>query len=688
MSTQDFLFELGCEELPPKSLQRLSLALCDNLQQQLHDAGISFKEAVCFATPRRLAILITELAETQPNQVIERQGPSVEKAFDKSGTPTLACIGFARSCGVSADQLQIKESGKSKRIFCRVEKTGEKTQQLLPALVSEALKKLPINKPMRWGSENKAFIRPVKWVVMLYGNEVIPCEIIGKKARQDTFGHRFHHPAAIRINQARDYETLLQTHGMVIADFNKRKHKIRQSLEVAGNAHGEAIIDERLLEEVCALVEWPVTLVGKFDREFLKVPAEALVTAMKVHQKCFPIQNQNGSLEPYFILVSNIESKNPSTVIKGNERVIHARLSDAAFFYKNDIAQSLDHFSEKLSHVMFQKSLGTLQDRNQRLITLSQDIASKLGLDKNPAKRAAELAKIDLMSEMVGEFPELQGIMGCYYAKHAGESNEVAEAIQQHYCPRFSGDQLPKSHLSSAIALADKLDLIIGIIGINKLPSGEKDPYALKRAAQGIIRILIENQLPLDINELLQYSYKTFENLPNSAVLTQTLQFILERMRFWYLDQGINAETFAAVLASGATEPLDFDQRLQAVLQFQTLPESKSLAAANKRVSNILKKSALEDASAHKINRKLFEFEIEGELADQLNQTSSQVNDLYKQANYTQALSELATLKDPVDIFFDNVLIMVDDEKVRANRLALLSELRRLFTRVADISLL
>jgi len=686
MTSKDFLFEIGCEELPSK-LHDTAIALRDNIVQELKSAALIHKEIHYYATPRRMAVLVSELADRQPTQITERQGPSLEAAFDKDGTPTLACIGFARSCGVSTDELKIQESKKGSRVYCRIEQPGKSTKELLPDIIANAIKKLPLTKPMRWGNQEKAFLRPVHWIVMLYGNEVIDAEYFGQRTGQETRGHRFHHPKPIHISHPRDYEKLLQTNGMVVADFEKRKQKIRKQIENRGAEFGKTLVDQDLLNEVTALVEWPIALIGKFNAEYLSVPHESLITSMKVNQKYFPIVDQKDNLTNHFVLVSNIESKNPNTVVIGNERVINARLEDAAFFYGNDSKKPLNYFIDKLSSVVFQHSLGSLKDRYIRLQQLSAYIANALNLNKSKAERAAELAKMDLMSEMVGEFPELQGTMGYYYAKQAKEDLDVAVAIKEHYYPRFSGDRLPENLLGTTLALADRIDTLVGILGINKIPTGEKDPYALKRAALAVVRLLIEKSLSIDLKELLQQAKENYPiKLPNENVVEQTFQFIKERMRAWYLDQGVQSEIFAAVDASHPTKLMDFDQRIKAVQQFLKLPESSSLAAANKRVTNLLKQSEYKNSA--EINQQLFELDIEWELAHLLQQKSAHVNLLYEQANYTQALSELATLKQPVDTFFDKVMIMVEDKKVRANRLALLAHLHRLFTQVADISLL
>ncbi|OGO90278.1 MAG: glycine--tRNA ligase subunit beta [Coxiella sp. RIFCSPHIGHO2_12_FULL_44_14] len=687
MHSQDLLFEIGCCELPAKSLLPLSHALSDNLTQQLNQAELTFASIKTWVTPRRLTLLVSALNSEQPSQIVERQGPSIDAAFDKNGTPTLACIGFARSCGVTADELRVKDTDKGKRVVCQIKKTGAKTRDLLPELILTAFNKLSLSKPMRWGNNDKAFVRPVQWLVALYGNEIVPIELLGVHATNKTYGHRFHHPHVITLTSAQEYEKMLKNPGMVIVDYHKRQQMIREQIHHCAAPFGKVIVDEKLLEEVTALVEWPVALVGQFKQEFLDIPDEVLITSMKVHQKCFSIMKPNGTLSEHFIVISNIESKDPRTVIKGNERVLNARLADASFFYDNDLNHPLSYFIERLSAVIFQKQLGTLFDRTQRLMRLCAYLAKQLQLDITLITRAAELSKFDLITEMVGEFPELQGVMGFYYALQAKENKNVAIAIKEHYYPRFSGDRLPQNTFSAVLALADRLDLLVGILGVNLIPSSDKDPYALRRAAVGIIRIIVELQLPLDLIDLLQFAQKNYADLPNKEVIPQAFEFMNERMRSWYLEKGISAEIFAAVAACTPTKPYDFDQRLKAVQQFQSLPESTSLAAANKRVSNILKKS-LEKQKKITINSTLFENDIERKLADLVEQKSQEVNKLYQSANYTEALAALATLKEPVDRFFDHVMIMVEDKKIRDNRIALLNELHHLFTQVADISLL
>lgn len=688
MSNNDFLFEIGVEELPTQALLPLAKALEKNIIDALEGEKIAFNSSKYFATPRRLAVIIQGIAEKQAVQVIERQGPAVEAAFDKSGTPTLACMGFAKSCGITADQLQVKKTDKGDRVYCRVEKSGELTVNLLPTLINTALEKLPIAKPMRWAGHQTTFARPVHWILGLLGDQMLSFEKYNTASANKTFGHRFHSPNPLAINKVSDYESELEKNH-VIADFEKRRQKIIGLIKKQESIYDiTVVIDENLLNEVTALVEWPVVLVGKYHKDFLKVPPEVLITSMKVHQKCFPVTDKNGKLQPFFVLVSNIDSKDPNAIISGNERVINARLSDAAFFFNNDLAKPLNYFNEKLRHVVFQKALGTQFDRIKRLTNISEKIAKQLEENTADAKEAASLSKFDLVSEMVGEFPELQGVMGCYYAAHAKKSTSIANPIKEHYYPRYSGDRLPNDRLSATVALADRLDVLCGIFGINKIPSGEKDPYGLRRAAQGIVRILVEKNLPLDILELLKITAANYGDiLPNREIIDPLFQFIMERMRFWYLEMGFSNEVFSAVNAKKPTILSDFHQRLNAVKAFQNLSESESLAAANKRVNNLLKKVSHSNASLA-VNEKLLQTASEQNLARIIHEKGKVIDTLYQKKNYPQTLTELASLKAPVDDFFDNVMVMVDSDELRNNRLALLSHLHRLLTQVADISLL
>lgn len=687
MKTKDFLLEIGVEELPTQSLLPLSKALQKNLSNNLKNANIAIGESHAYVTPRRLAVLVSEVTETQSTQMIERQGPAEASAFDSDGTPTLACIGFAKSCGVTTEQLEIKQTPKGNRVYCRIEKPGEATLSLLTDIIHQAIDDLPVSKPMRWGEGEVTFVRPVHWILALFGDDVIKVNRYGQHSGNKTYGHRFHAPQAIEITEPGNYANILEKN-FVIADFEQRKKRIMSQIkQQEAGCNLKVVIDNNLLDEVNSLIEWPVALIGKYDKNFLKVPAEVLITSMKTHQKCFPVTNNDHKLQAFFLMVSNINSKDPNAVITGNERVIRARLSDAAFFFNSDLAKPLSYFNEKLKEVLFQKGLGTLSDKTDRLAKISREIAKKLDQNEKEAAHAASISKFDLMSDMVDEFPELQGVMGRYYALGAKEPASIANSVREHYYPRFSGDRLPKDTLSCIIALADRLDLVCGIFGINKIPSGEKDPYALRRAAQGIIRILIEKELPLDLIDLITLSVKSYKKpLPNKKTVNQVFQFIMERMRFWYLESGTNTEIFSAVSAKNLTTPLDFHHRLEAVKNFQSLSEAKALSAANKRVNNLLKKSSLNNGVA--IDQSLFESDSERQLAKMIDQKSAEINQLYQKRNYAKTLTELALFKDPVDDFFKHVMVMVDDNAVRNNRLSLLKQLHGLLTQVADISCL
>lgn len=683
---RDLLFEIGCEELPKNALENLSSALVDRVTELLLSAHLEHAPIHAFATPRRLAIIIPDLSAGQPQQTIERFGPSRESAFDKEGTPTMACMGFAKSCGVSIDQLEIQKTDKGERVVCRVTEKGAKTSEIIAGIINEAIKKLPIAKPMRWGNHDVQFVRPVHWIILLYGDDIIPATILGKKTGNQSLGHRFHHPEPIRISSAKTYVSTLEK-AFVIADFHARKENIRAQIEKMNSSNAHVVIDDNLLREVTALVEWPVALKGKFKAEFLKVPKEVLMTSMATHQKCFPVLDASGNLNGEFILVSNIKSRDPSAVIKGNERVINARLSDAAFFFEKDQKTSLADRLPGLDTVLFQKQLGSIGDKTKRNASLAKTIAKKIGIDSAAAERAALLAKCDLVSDMVGEFPDLQGIMGQHYALHDAENPAVALAIKEHYYPRFSGDILPSTPEGASVALADKLDTLIGIFGINQIPSGDKDPFALRRIALGIIRILIEKELALDLVELLALAKAGYKNiLPNENTLEQTYQFLMNRLKAWYLEGGIHPNVFESVMAKNPTSPLDFHHRVMAVQEFQTLAEAEALSAANKRVSNILKK--IPENTSLNIDANLFTQDEERNLAKSLSTHTKAVSEYYQNANYAKALSDLSSLKEPVDLFFDKVMVMAEDEKTRNNRLALLLSLRNLFTQVADISLL
>lgn len=687
MNKQDFLLEIGCDELPARYLKRLAGDLAASVAHELTTAKLHFDGIRTFATPRRIAVIVSQLDAQQPERALERHGPFVKDAYDKDGTPTLACIGFARSCGVSVDQLQRQDTPKGKRVCVSATQPGLETFEALPDIAQAAIKKMPLPKTMRWGHSEIAFLRQVQWVLMLFGRKSIEATILGKETTTDTLGHRFHHPQPIQIHEPSAYAELLETTGRVIVDFDKRRDMIKQQLQQAALPN-KALIDESLLDEVTGLVEWPVSLKGGYSADFLNLPSEVLITSMKTHQKCFPVVDDNGNLQSVFLLVSNIKSKDPATVIKGNERVIHARLADAEFFFQNDRKAALDSHLKTLDKMIFQKKLGSLGDKVKRMTKLAVATAKLLDADADITKQGAQLAKCDLVTEMVFEFPNLQGIMGYYYALHDKTPKAVATIIKDHYLPKFSGDTLPTSKEAAAVALADRLDTLVGIIGINQKPTGDKDPFALRRAAHGILRILIEKKFDIDLKKLVHQAAKNLqEHTTNKNTEDDVMQFILERLKYWYIEQGVPVEIYESVAATATTNLLDFDQRIQAVMAFRELPEAEALAAANKRVSNILKKQNHLDIPG-KINAKYLEDPAEEKLAQLIESQQTTVTDLYTQKNYKEALSSLACLKDPIDQFFDDVMVMDKDDKKRNNRLALLATLRKLFSQTADISLL
>lgn len=685
LDRKDFLVEIGTEELPPKSLQRLTLHLRDQVELAFKKADLFFEGIEVFATPRRMALILKNTAKQQTDRVLEKIGPAITLAYDEQGNPTQAALGFAKSCQVTFAQLTTTQTPKGECLSFKRSVVGESIQTLAPLFIEQALNSLPIPKPMHWGNHPIPFIRPVHWIVMMHGPDVIPCSLFGLPAGRSTRGHRFHHPQMLDLTLPQQYAKTLQD-GFVIASYDLRHETIRQQLMALAKTKGQLILDEDLLDEVTGLVEWPVALMGSFEPRFLDVPKEALILAMKVHQKSFPLVDKDNELLPYFLTVANIESKMPDVVIKGNERVMRARLADAQFFFHTDLKNGIDHYVDNLKAVVFQNKLGTLYDKATRLSTLASYIAEKLSADTAQAARAGLLCKADLTTEMVGEFPELQGIMGYYYALHNNELIDVAIAIKEHYLPKHAGDSLPTTPLGNACALADRLDTLVGIFSIHQAPSGEKDPFALRRAALGLLRILIENHLPLDLQELFIQAAKGYPELEKGQVIQETLNFSFERLRSWYLDKGISANTYAAVMARKPTSPYDFDQRITAIHLFQNLPQAQALAAANKRVSNIFKQTQL-PAHTH-FNYALLELEAEKELADMIEEKSKYVEVLCKKYHYQAALTLLSTLQSPIDRFFDEVMVMVENETIRNNRLILLNNLRELFLQIADISLL
>lgn len=684
-----FLVEIGTEELPPKALKSLHENFAELIAAGLKEAGLAHEQLHAFGAPRRLAVLVDNLELRQPDQQIEKLGPNVAAAFDADGKPTKATDGFARSCGVTVEQLQRAATDKGERLAFRSTQEGRFAIDLLPAIVSGALDKLPIPKRMRWGAKRAEFVRPVQWLVMLLGKQVIDAEVLGIKAGRETRGHRFHANRSFALGNALDYQLTLENEAKVIADFSERRGHIRAQVEQLGRKfNGSAVIDENLLDEVTGLVEWPVALAGNFEERFLAVPQEALISSMKEHQKYFHVVDANGKLLPHFITVANIESKDPAKVIDGNERVIRPRLTDAAFFYETDLKTPLIERREKLKTVVFQEKLGTVFDKTERIAALAAFIAGKIHGNAAWARRAGELSKADLVSGMVGEFADMQGIAGTYYALHDGEPQEVAQAVREHYQPRFAGDALPATLTGVSIALADRLDTLVGIFGIGQLPTGSKDPFALRRAALGVLRLIVEKNFDLDLRELLQKAQSQYPQFDAQTGLVDTvLDYMIERFRAWFEDESIPAEVFMAVSAKKLSQPLDINQRVQAVFRFSQLPEAQALAAANKRVSNILAKQG-GDTELPALQMSLLTEAAEKQLAAQVAALQATAQPLFAARKYREGLEQLASLRAAVDAFFDNVMVMADDMAVRNNRLALLSQLRNLFLEVADISLL
>ncbi len=689
MATQDFLVELGTEELPPKALKPLSDAFTQGIARGLEEAGVEFATVESFAAPRRLAVRIRDLADSQQDKSVEKRGPAVKAAFDDAGNPTRALTGFATSLGVTPDQLDTLETDKGAWVVYRTVEQGKPTVELMPELVEQSLASLPIPKRMRWGAHRTEFVRPVHWVVMLFGNKVIETPIMGLNPGNKTRGHRFHCPKSLIVPTPNDYEVVLKQEGYVIADFAERREQIRAGVTQLAEkeAGGKAVIDEDLLDEVTALNEWPVPLMGRFEERFLEVPAEALISSMKEHQKYFHVVAADGEMLPLFITVANIESKDPSQVISGNEKVIRPRLSDAAFFYETDRKTKLEDRIDALKPIVFQEKLGSIYDKSVRVSALARKIADAIGSDPALAERAAMLAKTDLVTEMVLEFTDLQGIMGQYYAANDGEPEDVAKALNEQYMPRFAGDDLPTTLTGCAIAIADRLDSLVGLFGINQPPSGTRDPFALRRASLGVLRIIIERELPLDLQTCCEWAEENFTVLTEQNTASTVVNYMLERFRAHYDEQGIGAEVYLAVHARRPTRPLDFDRRVKAVEAFRQLPEAQALAGANKRVSNILTKQG-GDSIGETVDASLLQDSAEKALAEQVDQQSAKVLPLFENGDYASALSSLASLRESVDSFFDEVMVMADDEAIRNNRLALLNRLRNLFLRVADISLL
>ena len=687
MSKHTVLFELGCEELPPKSLKTLRDALLLDTNERLKAAGFHFDSINAYAAPRRLALLINNIDAAQPDTQKRFDGPAAAAAFDAEGNPTKALEGFMRGQGISVDQVSRFNAGKVEKVCYYKDVKGQTLDEVLPRILQEALDALPIAKRMRSAASRTEFVRPVQWVVLLKDSQVIDATIQDFKAGNQTFGHRFHAPQAITLNHANDYVDSLRS-AYVMADFAERQQTIStQVKQLADDVNSVVLVPADLLDEVTSLVEWPVALRASFEERFLAVPQEALISTMQDNQKYFCLVDQHGKLQPYFITISNIESKDPSQIIEGNEKVVRPRLSDAEFFFLQDQKKPLASRQEKLANMVFQAQLGTLWDKSERIAKLASDIATLTGGDAAAAQQAGLLAKCDLTSELVGEFPELQGIAGTYYARAEGLPAEVADAIAEQYLPRFAGDSLPKTNTGTALALADRLDTLAGIFGIGQAPTGNKDPFSLRRAAIGILRLLIENGLNVSLQQLLELAVKAYHaKLPDpTKALYDALNFVEGRYRAMYEDQGVSVDVIQSVQALNPASPLDFDHRVKAVNHFKTLPEASALAAANKRVANILSKEAHVSGD---VDASLLQEQAEKDLYQALQAVTPVVSPLLQAHDYTPALTELANLRTPIDAFFDNVMVMADDAAIKQNRLRLLAQLRTLFISVADVSML
>ena len=683
---QDFLFELGTEELPPKSLPNLSQALKANVEAGLSKAGLTHGAITAYATPRRLALHIAELAVTQPDQTVERRGPALNAAYAPDGKPGKALEGFLKSCGATAEQLIILKTDKGEWVGFRQEVRGGRTADLLPDLLNQALAALPIAKRMRWGSGTAEFVRPAHWLVLLFGGEVIEAELLGIRAGRETRGHRVHGAGAIVLNSPAEYADKLLHQGRVIADFEARKQRIRAAAgEAAAGVKGHAHIEPDLLDEVAALVEWPVPILGGFDARYLALPPEVLITTMQANQKYFPVKDRQGGLLPYFITFANVESSNPATVRSGNERVVRPRLADAEFFWNQDRKRTLESRVPELAQITFQKTLGTVLDKTRRVRRLAVSIAERLSTESAWVERSALLAKADLLTAMVGEFPELQGTMGRYYALAEGEPEDIAAAIEEQYLPKVSGGALPESEIGRMLALAEKVDTLTGIFSTGLIPTGDKDPYALRRAALGVIRILVESGVDLDLPDLLDFALDQFTHkFDADKAREQVHGFMLERLRSYSLERGFRHDEFEAVLELGPTSLVDFDCRLKAVREFRALPEAASLAAANKRIRNILRKTE-EEIVANVDDAALVE-PAEKALLEAARVAKEDILPCLHERDYTGALCRLARLRETVDAFFDGVMVMAEDAELRRNRLGLLGIVEGLFLNIADIS--
>ncbi len=682
----DLLVELGCEELPAGSVLAMAESLGAQLRSELQESAFEPGVVNIFATPRRIAARVAGVRKQQDDRWIERRGPAVNAAFDPDGNPTPAASGFARSLGVEVQDLQRLKTDKGEWLYYTLQQKGESLAEHLPAMLEKILSTMPMPKRMRWADFDMDFLRPVHWMLVLHGEELLPGEVMGLTFGRNTCGHRFHAPDAIAVDHAGNYETLLKDKGKVIAGFAERRAVVVAQVERNAREYGSrAVMDDDLLDEVTALVEWPVAITGRFEKEYLEVPKEALIQTMQENQRYFPLLADDNSLVAGFITVANIESSSPELVRKGNERVVRPRLADAMFFWRQDQKKPLESHLDALKKVVFQQQLGTLYDKTQRLVFLAEEIASVLGFDQEQCKRAALLSKCDLMTEMVYEFAKMQGIAGRYYSALEGEPVDVSNAIEEQYLPKYAGDTLPHTPVGQVLAIADKLDTLAGIIGIGQMPSGTKDPFALRRTSLGLLRIITENKLDLDLVDLLSIARQALEEkLENSEQVIDALDYVLERLPAYYGEKGISPNVVESVMAVKPTRPLDFDKRIKAVSEFCSMPQSLALAAANKRIRNILKKSELSDQLI--VEEGLLTEAAEQQLYSVLKSLTRNIEPMFERGDYEPALKTLAELREPVDAFFDQVMVMVKDQAVRDNRLALLQQVNNLCTRVADIS--
>ena len=687
MTNKNLLLELGTEELPPKSLRNLAQSLHDSFVKQLKDEGLEFASSKWYATPRRLALFIEGLADKQEDKEVEIKGPAVKAAFDAEGNPTKAALGWANANGISIDQAQRLETPKGAWLYIKTLKKGKQAVEVVPEMFKNALKALPIPRLMHWGAKREEFVRPVHTLCMLFGDELINGSILGVESSKTINGHRFLGQQKVTINSADSYVEQLRNEGSVVADYDERKASIiKQVTDIANSVNGVADLDDALVEEVTSIVEEPHIFKATFEERFLKVPAEALVYTMKGDQKYFPIYDKEGKLLPVFAFASNINPKDPTSLVSGNERVVRPRLSDAEFFFNTDRKHSLESLFERLETIVYQKDIGTIAFRSNCVEKLAKYIASLIGADETKAARAAHLAKCDLASTMVTEFTDTQGVMGMHYAKLDGEDPDVAQAIFEQYCPRFAGDKIPTKGVEIAVSLAEKIITLVGIFGINMLPKGDKDPFGLRRAAIGLVRIVLENNLSFNFVKVIEEACNILDDKVKAKdTKDQVVNFVYNRLKAYYQDQNIEASIFLAVLSTAPVDLLDFDKRVKAVKSFKDLPAAENLASAYKRVNNILSKATVSEGN---VDKALLSEDAEKALSTALDTVSPKVNNLYTQGDYTQALATLSELKEPVDNFFDKVMVNADDPKVKENRLHLLQQLHNLIGKTADISVL